>query len=150
MKTHYPDIWHCRYRISAKAILRNSEWKFALCMKEMEVDGKFLTKWDIPWGGIDHGEDVFTTLRREIKEEMGLEVKQIEKQPQYFFIWESACWKVPLWLVFYEVEVENFDYIASDECRELRFFELDEALKEDLWPAVRKFLKEAKGLFGEF
>jgi hypothetical protein len=52
--------------------------------------------------------------------------------------------------VFYETELEHFDYIPSDECRDLKFFTLDEALESNLWPAVRSNLEEVKVLFGDF
>lgn len=150
MKNFYPDIWDCRYRISAKAILRNPEWKFALCMKEMMVNVELHKKWDIPWGGIDHGEHPLNTIKREIKEEMGLTVTKIHPNPKYFFIWESSCGNVPLGLVFYETEVEHFDYTETEECRELRFFTLQEALEEDLYPAVRSVFEEVQESFGDF
>lgn len=150
MKNFYPDIWDCRYRISAKAILRNPEWKFALCMKEMMINGELHKKWDIPWGGIDHGEGALTTLRREILEETGLTITHIDPRPKYFFVGESTCWNVPMWIVCYDVEVEHFDYTPTDECREMRFFTLDEALEADVYPAIRTSLEEAKRVFGEF
>ena len=46
----------------------------------MIKDGKYLLpredngKWELMGGGIDHGEDPHDCLRREIKEETGLEV----------------------------------------------------------------------------
>jgi len=150
MKTFYADIWDCRYRISAKAILRNPEWKFALCLKEMMVHWELHSRFDIPWGGIDHGEDAISTLTREIHEETGLKVVSIEPRPKYFFVWESTCWNVPLGLIYYEVQVENFDYTPTEECREMKFVTLDEALEADIYPAVRSSLEEVKRLFWAF
>lgn len=150
MKTSYPNVRDCHYRISAKAILRNPEWKFALCMKEMMVHWEMQSRFDIPGGGIDHGEDALTTLRREIMEETGLTVTYINPQPKYFFVGESTCETVPLGLLFYEVEVEHFDYTPTDECREMKFFSLEEALEADVYPAIRTSFEEAKRVFGEF
>jgi hypothetical protein len=50
-------------------------------------------------------------------------------------------------LTYYEVDVENLDYTASEECREMNFFTLDEALNEDLWPMVRVNFLEVKEMF---
>lgn len=119
-------------------------------MKEMKIDWILQSNWDFPDGWIDHGENVFNTLEREIKEEMWLSVTKINPHPKYFFLGESACTRVPLGLVFYETRVENFDYTESDECRELKFFSLDEALESNLWPAVRTNLEEAKKLYWGF
>jgi 8-oxo-dGTP pyrophosphatase MutT (NUDIX family) len=60
-------------------------------MKEMTVHGEMQSRFDIPGGGIDHGEDALTTLRREIMEETGLTVTHIDPRPKYFFVGESTC-----------------------------------------------------------
>lgn len=150
MKTDYPWIKQCYYRISAKALIYNEEGKFALCLKEMMVHWELHTKWDIPGGGIDHGEHWPETISREIMEEMWIRVTHVNLHPKYFFVWESSCWTIPLTLVCYETELENFDYTPSDECREMRFFTLDEALEQNLYPAIRTTLEQAMRDFGKF
>ena len=57
----YPDAY---YRVSLKAVIKNDEGE-VLCVKE----GSDL--WELPGGGIDHGEDVHTALARELQEEVG-------------------------------------------------------------------------------
>ena len=57
----------------------------------MLVHGEMQSRWDIPGGGIDHGEDALQTLEREILEETGLKVISIEPRPKYFFVGESTC-----------------------------------------------------------
>ncbi|NDK09453.1 NUDIX domain-containing protein [Candidatus Gracilibacteria bacterium] len=150
MKNIYEGVKQCHYRISAKAILRNSEGKFALCLKEMLVDGVLQSRLDIPGGGIDHGETAIETIKREIFEEMGLIVRHIDPSPKYFFTGESTCTRIPMGIVCYETEVENFDYTPSEECRVMNFYSLEEALNADLYPAVRTSLEEAQKLFGKF
>jgi len=150
MKNIYEWVKQCHYRISAKAILRNSEWKFALCLKEMLVDWVLQSRLDIPWGWIDHWETAIETIKREIFEEMWLIVRHIDPSPKYFFTWESTCTRIPMWIVCYETEVENFDYTPSEECRVMNFYSLEEALNADLYPAVRTSLEEAQKLFWKF
>lgn len=150
MKNFYKWIPHCNYRISAKAIIRDKKWRFALCLKKMLVHWKNQIKWDIPGWGIDHWEDVEATIRREIREEMWLGVVSIDVSPKYFFLWESACWEKPLALVCYEIEVDSLNYVPSDECLEMRFFSLEEALNAETYSMVEKILKEVSEKFWKF
>lgn len=57
----YPEAY---YRVSLKAVIKNENGE-VLCVKE----GSDL--WELPGGGIDHGEDVRTALARELQEEVG-------------------------------------------------------------------------------
>ncbi len=55
------------YRISMKSIILNSNDE-VLVVKE---SGR--TWWDLPGGGMDHGEDIKSAIARELHEEVGLE-----------------------------------------------------------------------------
>jgi len=55
------------YRISLKSLIRNEEGN-VLVVKE---SGR--TWWDLPGGGMDHGEDIKSAISRELHEEVGLE-----------------------------------------------------------------------------
>ncbi len=55
------------YRISLKCFVRNEEGKI-LVVKE---SGRHW--WDLPGGGMDHGEDIKSAIAREMKEEVKLE-----------------------------------------------------------------------------
>ncbi len=55
------------YRISLKCLVRNGKGE-VLVVKEA---GR--TWWDLPGGGMDHGEDIKTAIAREMKEEANLE-----------------------------------------------------------------------------
>ncbi len=54
------------YRISIKGVIRNEKGE-VLVVKEA---GR--TYWDLPGGGMDHGEDLRTAIAREMKEEVNL------------------------------------------------------------------------------
>lgn len=121
------------YRTSVKALILNDEKKFLLTK---ESDGK----WELPGGGLDFGETPQECLRREIKEEMGLEATYIATQPAYFYAVKHSKYQ---WItnVLFEVTLENLDFTASDECTEIRFFTKYEALKEELFSNVQTFLE---------
>ncbi|QQS22353.1 NUDIX hydrolase [Candidatus Saccharibacteria bacterium] len=58
----YPDAF---YRVSVKAVIRNDSGH-VLCVTETERD-----LWELPGGGLDHGETIQQGLSRELAEEIG-------------------------------------------------------------------------------
>lgn len=63
--THRPTDY--LYRISIKCLIRNENGE-ALVVKEAGRDW-----WDLPGGGMDHGESIKSAIAREMKEEVNLE-----------------------------------------------------------------------------
>ncbi len=120
------------YRTSIKALVLEEENKFLLIK---EKDGR----WELPGGGMDHGETPEACLRREIKEEMGLTITDFCKQPSYFYTDKHLKYEYVA-NVLYEVKLEHLNFTPSDECTEVRFFTKEEALKENLFPNVKVFL----------
>ena len=128
------DIPNTFYRISAKALILDDLKRFLL---EREDNGL----WDFPGGGIDHGDNPVETIKREIKEEMCLEVIEINPRIQYFVIAKSLdnVWKSS---VFYITKLKDLKFTPTDECREIKFFTIEEAEKVESYPVVKAFLKE--------
>lgn len=97
-KSPYPA---CAYRVSAKAII--------------VIYGKLLlirengNHWDLPGGGVEHLEDVDVALKREVKEETGLDVVDIESsslQPWITYDFDEG-WEKPILYLVYEVTVNG-------------------------------------------
>jgi 8-oxo-dGTP pyrophosphatase MutT (NUDIX family) len=118
-------------------------------VKGIAVDetGRFLLtredngKWELLGGGLDHGEDPIAGLKREIKEETGLEVTYVSPSPKYFVTAQRLGHDTFIANAVYEIKLKNLDFVASDECQELRFFNVEEASNEDLFPNVEKLLE---------
>lgn len=137
MEKHYEWVPECYYRFSAKALIKNKEWKFLLAKEDTWL-------WDIPGGWIDHGEEIHEALKREIMEEMWLTITKISLQPAFTYITESSgIWspKKPICLLIYETEVENLDFTPSNECTEIWFFTATEAKSIDLYYPNRKVME---------
>ncbi len=122
---------NCFYRISVKALIYDENWKILLCKEDT-------WKWDLPWWWLDHGETYIDCLKRELFEEMWLEIIKINKDPKYFVTANKPQSKTRPWIanICYEVEVKNFDFNKSDECEEIWFFDFDEMKNLDLLPNV--------------
>ncbi len=135
--TDYSNIPNCFYRVSVKALILDEQWRFLLCREDVG-------KWELPGGGLDFGENAQEGISREIREEMNLEVTSVDENPCYFFTWlEKERWKAN---VLYKTTVKNLNFTPSDECQEVRFFTVEEALQMDLFWNVIEFCKQYKNI----
>ena len=132
------DLPQCFYRVSIKGlILDETRTKFLAIQEASGI-------WEIPGGGLDHGEAPKECLRREVKEEMGLEVTWIADAPSFFI----SCYKKstpmgPHWSVnvLYEMKLAHLDITPTPECVAVRFVTSEEALALPAIENVHEFAK---------
>lgn len=123
------------YRTSAKALILNDEKKFLLAREEKW--------WELPWGGLEYWENPQEGIKRELAEEMGITVKNVKENPSYFLTTQKKNW---IWIanIIYETTIDLNDLLnfkPSDECLEVKFFDVEQAKKEELFPNVQEFIK---------
>lgn len=90
MHGKYPNTF---YRVGLKAMIRNSKGEVLLVKENSD-------KWDLPGGGLDHGEAPEDCLRRELLEEAGLTGLAIG-QPlvvKSFWLEDKQAWL--MWVVY--------------------------------------------------
>lgn len=121
------------YRTSIKALILDKDKKFLLCKEDSGI-------WEFPGGGIHFDESPTDCLVREIWEEMGLKVTKVSQYPSYLLKFKSVrnIWTV---IVLFETEIESLKFKPSNECIEVKFFNGKEALKENIFPDIRDFIK---------
>ena len=68
-----------RLQVGVKIFLKNKEGRFLLMRRNAEKYGKTNGSWDIVGGRIDPGTNLMENLRREVKEETGLEILSVPK-----------------------------------------------------------------------
>jgi len=126
------EIPECFYRVSVKALVLNeTRDKFLICKKESGT-------WEFPGGGLDWGATPQEDLRREVKEEMELEVAKIADNPSHFITGKSlnrGIWYVN---VLYETVLSSLDFTPSDECIEIRFVDKEDIKELKVFPSVQK------------
>lgn len=123
------------YRISAKALILDGDKKFLLVREE--------NWWELPWWWLEYWETPQEWIRRELFEEMWINVACVKNNPSYFITAKKDNW---IWIAnaIYEAQVdidEIFNFKPSDECLEVKFFDINEAKNEKLFPNVREFIK---------
>lgn len=105
----YPNAF---YRVSVKAVIRNDRGE-VLLVKENNNEA-----WNLPGGGMDHGESEYDCLTRELYEEVGYKgtfsLSPIGIQPMYILT-KDAC---QLWVVF-ELHTENMNFAPGPEAHEI-------------------------------
>ena len=118
------------YRVSIKGIEFDDAGRILL---SKESNGM----WELLGGGLHHGEEPKTCLRREVLEETGLKIKHISADPIHFVTSAGAIDPSKYFaFVIYEIKLEHYNFSPSDECQELRFFSLEEMNEVKLFPNV--------------
>lgn len=112
----YPNTF---YRVSVKALIKNDSGAI-LVVKEHQ------DKWELPGGGLDHGESIHDCLRRELKEELNItndfiasfnkiETQYMSSRPDK----ELDFWKMS---IYFDVVIEGeFAITPSDELTDAQF-----------------------------
>lgn len=91
-------------------------------------------KWELPGGGLHHGEGIADGLRREIQEEMGLEIINVSKAPIY--VWpnrlEMQTGELHTLVIAYAVSFSNLSYKPGTECESIALVSPEELRTIDL------------------
>ena len=139
--------WRSRPIATVGALLYDGEGKLLIVKTH-----KWGHRWGIPGGKIRRGESSLDALRREIREETGLEVGE----PRFVMVQDSIDSEEFLrpehfLLLNYVVRVSPGDVLLNDEAQEYRWVSAAEALMLDLNRPTRTLLDEAlrHGLVGD-
>ncbi len=127
----------CTYRISVKAAIIDDDGRILLLR---EKDGS----WELPGGGLEHGEDPKEALTREIAEETGMSVEWMSEKPAAFWsINKDVGSPILKWFAFlmYEAKVtgEFRPDPTSDESQEAKYFSKEETKKLQLHDNVKPY-----------
>jgi len=76
--------WHTLHHVAVTAFIVNKTGTKCLIVKRREGETAFPGKWAFVGGKLERGERLEDALRREIKEEVGLEIKG---RPEFFSDW---------------------------------------------------------------
>ena len=95
------------FRVSIKVLVRGERGTILMVQEGGEA-------WGIPGGGLNHGETIEQGLRREVREELGVEVGKVPALPilaETYYYEAFNRWR--LWLLF-EVSLEGAPMVGRD------------------------------------
>lgn len=108
-------------------------------MKSYKWRGKYV----IPGGHIELGETIETSLKREIKEETGLDIYNIEFICFQEFVLDKAFWKKRHFIFLdYACRSNSTRVKLNSEGRDFIWVSIKEALKIPIEPYTRRAIKE--------
>jgi 8-oxo-dGTP diphosphatase len=125
------------YRVSIKGLLINTEGKTLLVK---EHDGR----WELPGGGLKHGENIKETLCRELKEELGVEVSWIDERPCYCWTQQREKDGMIYHCLFlgYVIRTSSDAFsFTSDEAVEAAYFSGEEMQALSIHPNLTNFIQ---------
>lgn len=103
-----------QWQVSIKGLVFDNERRLLLLQEE---DGR----WELPGGRMEHGETFAEALKRELKEETGVDSEVLDSHP--YWAWtikmENGRWVVRLG---YRVKLLSLNFITTDECIDQNFF----------------------------
>jgi len=131
MEQRYPEP-------TVGALIFNPEGKILL-IKSHKWRGKYV----IPGGHIELGERMEDALKREIKEETGLDIHDIKFVCFQEFIFDPAFYKRKHFIFFdFACKTDSTDVKLNQEAEEYAWVTLDEALKLDIEPYTKRTIEE--------
>lgn len=125
-------------------LIFNSENKLFLMKSH-----KWNNLYSVPGGHIELGERIKETLIREVREETGLDIYNIEFIFFQEFIYDDAFWKKRHFIFFdYVCKTDSKKVTLNDEAQEYTWVSLDEAFKLPLEPytkyAIENYIKKVQ------
>ena len=91
---------------------------------------------EVRGGGMEFGHNFAETLRKEVREEMGLEVTWMADKPLYTWHMKRERMRGMDWfhilLLAFPFEVKDLNITPSEECHAIKFFSKEDLLKEQM------------------
>jgi len=104
---------------------------------------KWWDKYVIPGGHIELGERMEDALRREIVEETGLDIYDVEFISFQEFIFDAAFWKKRHFIFFdYACRTDSLEVTLTDEAQAYVWVPLQEALTLNVEPYTRRVIEK--------
>lgn len=114
MTGKYPNTF---YRVAVKALIKNNEGQILLVKEKSD-------KWDLPGGGLNHGEEPADGLIRELREEIGVSeditIGTIIRQKSF---WLEDKQAFLMWIVYEVIIPKNSEFHFGDGVTAIKYID---------------------------
>ena len=111
------------YRVVVKGLVRDQSGKLLFVQERSD-------SWDLPGGGLEHGENIVEALIREFQEELGVDITIDSDRPRIIPTWNTK-FDDPVLIITYEVALLTTPCL-TDEVSNVSYFDIHEIKQEKL------------------
>ena len=123
------------FLVSQKAIILNQKNDILLLKRSNKVESG--GEWNLPGGGLEENEKPLDSIKREIVEEVGIEVADIKPYGSYSFKNNDDN----LIVIYYKSQISSADIKLNWEHDDFRWVTRDEALSMEITEVTRFFFE---------
>ncbi len=129
--------------VGVGALIENNEGKYFLSLRGNEVRNE-PGKWEFPGGGVEFGEKLKDSTKREMKEEYDIEIEVIELLDidDHIIPEEKQHWVSPIYIC--KIISGEPKIMEPDKCEQIGWYTIDEIEKMDLTIISRSNLASLK------
>ena len=109
------------YRVVVKGVITDDEGRILFVRERSDT-------WDLPGGGLEHGEDIEMALKREFQEELGADVQIQTDNTMIIPTWNTK-FDDPVLIIGYTAEVLG-DLRTTEDVAEYRYLDSEQAQNE--------------------
>jgi len=130
-----------QFAVTQKAVIQNEEGKILTIFRTETAPSRPNT-WDLPGGEVDFGESAIDSIKREIKEETGLEVEDVRPfdVETHLFPEEDVYW----FTIAYKCKALSDNVVLSWEHNDYKWVTPEEFLQLESAPRLQKFIRNLK------
>jgi len=130
-----------KLQIGVKVLLRNSKGQLLFIKRSELLQNESEASWDIPGGRIEPHETLVEGLRREVREELGVELEGAPQlvNAQDIFVPAKKLHVVRLTYVL-DSDIDSATLRLSDEHQDIAWFSLQEATRVNTEPFLSQTL----------
>ncbi len=133
--------------VPAAIIVKDRKMFFTL---RRDTRSEFNNKWEFPGGGVENGEEIISSLKREVKEETGFSVEPIELLQKILTKTEKK-YSYQVFLIIYICKIKSGKInIADNETCDYGWFTMKKALKLDFLPLNKEIIQQNKNILKKY